>query len=553
MKHIRKIVYLVMILFVFFIFGCQDSPTKEKNEVINILYTTDVHCGVSDSIGYSSLSAYKKDLEASYGKVTLIDCGDAIQGAYVGAVTKGQYVIELMNEVGYDLYTLGNHEFDYGMDTLEARINEFNGQVLSCNVKYTGPGENRLSKVKPYEIIEYGPRKVAFIGITTPKTLVESNPLNFKENDEYVYSFGEDSAEDFYATIQSNIDECKSLGADYVILMAHLGYGEEYGAFSSVETIKNTKGADIVLDGHSHKEIICEYFENLDGKCIPLCGAGYKMSEFGRILISENGEIQVGLISGYPKKDPVIEAKITELDAELEEASNTVLAHSDLKLSISDVDGVRMVRSTETSIGNMVADSYRSAGNAQIGIVNGGGIRDSLPSGDLTFKDIMKLNPFGNMIMTVKATGSQILDFLEFATRQTQTTYKVDGKAVGENGCFASVSGLKYTIDTSVASSVVVDDKGNFAGVTGERRVKDVYVLIDGEYQPLDPDQTYVVASHDYLLLGGGDGAIMFTSCEVVQSEIMPDYEAIVRYIVDILNGHLAEKYSDVEGRITIE
>ena len=552
MKIIKKLIIFIVLFCGLILVGCKQE-TKAEAKVINILYTTDVHCGISDYIGYSSLSAYKKSLEEKYGDVTLIDCGDAIQGAYAGSVTKGEYIIELMNTVGYDLFTLGNHEFDYGMDELQSRINEFNGKVLSCNLKYTGTGENKLSKVKPYEIIDYGPRKVAFIGITTPKTLVESDPLNFKENDEYVYSFGENSAEGFYDIIQSNIDECKSLGAEVVILMAHLGYGEEYGSFSSVEVIKNTKDVDIVLDGHAHQEIICEYFENLENKSIPLCSAGYKMSEFGRIMIAENGEIQVGLISGYGKKNPVIEAKIAELDELLEEAGNKVLAQSDISLSIRDDEGVRMVRNTETPIGNMVADAYRYAGNAQIGIANGGGIRDSLPSGDLTFKDMMKLNPFGNMIMTIKATGQEILDFLEFATRATQATYKADGKPVGENGAFPSVSGLKYTIDTSVTSSIVLDDKGNFERVAGERRVKDVYVLVDGVYQPLQLDQTYTVASHNYLILSGGDGANMFTHCEIVQKDIMPDYEAIVNYIVNVLNGHLTEKYSNVEGRITIE
>lgn len=554
MKTIRKLISVFLVLLFLMVTGCENSSdNKSHDEVINILYTTDVHCGISDKIGYSSLSAYKKALEEKNENVTLVDCGDAIQGDFIGAISKGAFIIELMNEVGYDLFTLGNHEFDYGMDELQKRLAEFNGDVLSCNISYIGSGENKLSEVKPYKIIEYGTKKVAYIGITTPTTLTSSNPSHFKEDDEYAYTFGEKSPKYFYDLIQNNIDECKSLGADYVILMTHLGYGDIYRGFGSIEVAQNTSGADVILDGHSHKDIICEYFLNKDNKYVPLCGAGYKMNEFGRIMISENGEITVGLVSRYEEKDPIIENKITEINEKINAASRVVLANSNMALSITDAAGIRIVRNSETPIGNMVADAYRTAGRADIGFANGGGIRDSLPSGDLTYQNMMKLNPFGNVIMTIKATGAQILDYLEFSSRQTKANYQENGKAVGENGGFANVSGLKYTIDTTIASSIVLDEKGNFASVGGQYRVRDVYVLENGEYVPLELDKTYVIASHNFLFLEGGDGANMFMDCEIVQKDIMLDYEAIVNYIVNVLHGDIASKYSTTEGRINIE
>lgn len=550
MKNMKKIFSFVILLLVLFIVGC--GKEESVNEIINILYTTDVHCAIDTNIGYSSLSAYKKQLEEKYGKVTLIDCGDSIQGDYVGAVTKGKYIIEIMNAVGYDLMTIGNHEFDYGMEALQSRISEFKGVALSCNVSYYGKGENQLKNVKPYSIIDYGTKKVAFIGVTTPTTLTNSTPGTFKEDGEYVYSFCEESYEKFYNTVQSNIDKCKEEGADYVILMAHLGYGDEFKGFGSMELVKNTKDVDVVLDGHSHKDIACEYIANLYGKYVPICGAGYKMNRFGRILITGDGDIQVSLISRYDKKDRIIDVKIEEINEIVERAANMVLAKSDYDLYTTDNEGVRMVRNRETAIGDMVADAYRYAGHADIGFANGGGIRDNLPSGDLTFKTIMKLNPFGNTIITVKATGQTIIDYLEHTCRLVEKEYKADGKPVGEFGGFPAVSGIKFDIDTSVLSSVVLDDKGNFASVVGERRVKDVYVLVNGEYQPIELDREYIIASQDFILLEGGDGVTMFSNCEIVEKNLMLDYEALVRYILYEMGGHLSEKYNKVDGRINI-
>ena len=550
MKNIKRIFSFVILLLVLLIVGC--GQEESGNGIINILYTTDVHCAIDTNIGYSSLSAYKKQLEEKYGNVTLIDCGDSIQGDYVGAVTKGKYIIEIMNAVGYDLMTLGNHEFDYGMEALQSRISEFKGDVLSCNVSYYGKGENKLSDVKPYSIINYGSKSVAFIGVSTPTTLTSSSPATFKEDGEYVYSFGEESYGKFYSIVQSNIDEVKEKGADYVILMAHLGYGEEFKGFGSMELIKNTKGADVVLDGHSHKDIACEYIQNLDGEYVPLCGAGYRMNRFGRIMINDNGDIQVGLISRFDKKDRIIEVKIEEINEIVERAANMVLAKSDYALYTTDNEGVRMVRNRETAIGDMIADAYRYAGHADIGFANGGGIREYLPSGDLTFKTIMKLNPFGNTIMSVKATGQTIIDYLEHVCRLVEKEYKVDGKAVGECGGFPAVSGIKFDIDTSVPSSVVLDDKGSFASITGERRVKNVYVLVNGEYQPIELDREYIVASPDYILIEGGDGVNMFSNCEIVEKNLMLDYEALVRYILYAMGGHLADTYNKVDGRINI-
>lgn len=138
------------------------------------------------------------------------------------------------------------------------------------------------------------------------------------------------------------------------------------------------------------------------------------------------------------------------------------------------------------------------------------------------------------------------------AASKTEKEYAKDGKACGEFGGFASVSGLKYSIDTSIPSSVVTDANGEFVKIDGARRVKDVQVFKDGKYSDIDPSAEYTIASHNFLLSDGGDGMTMFVNDEAIESEELFDYEIVINYIVDVCKGKLMDKYSSPEGRITI-
>lgn len=183
---------LMLSLFV----GCK----KEDAQDIVVLYTNDIHCGFEDHIGYAGLAAYRNSVAKKTPYVTLVDLGDAIQGDVIGTVSKGEYIIDMMNEVGYDLAILGNHEFDYGIDRLRELIDQSEATYLGCNLTYTGSGENKLSAVKPYEILSYGNTDVAYIGVTTPETTTSSTPSYFQENGEFVYGFtGGTTTDDFYA------------------------------------------------------------------------------------------------------------------------------------------------------------------------------------------------------------------------------------------------------------------------------------------------------------------------------------------------------------------
>lgn len=559
----RVLSIILTFLCIFLLFGCnnqnennQPIDNVEKSNDIVVLFTNDVHCGIDDNIGYAGLSAYKKEMEENYNYVTLVDCGDFIQGAYVGAVTQGEYIVDIMNAVGYDYAIFGNHEFDYGMDKLEENVKNLDAKLLNCNVTYHGSGEDWLStETIPYAIESYGDVKVAYIGVTTPWSISKSTPTIFMEDGEYVYDFaGFNGANYFYDLVQNNIDECKNQGADIVIVLSHLGIDTNVDTpFSSIELAKNTSGVDVILDAHSHVVMSQLVEKNKDGEDVSLASTGTKLSKIGKIVIKENKEvIEYNLIDDYTKKDNEIINQIENIRAKYQESLQVVVAHSDYDLLCTDNKGIRMVRSRELAIGDFVADAYRIIGNADIGLCNGGGIRADLKSGDITYEDIIAVNPYGNTLCVVEVTGAEILDMLEYFYRYVQADYKKLGRAVGEDGSFQQVSGLKFTINTSIASSVIVSTDDSLIGIDSTRRVSDVMVLKDGEYVPIELDQTYTVASHDYTIKNGGCGMLTFLADhKLIIDEAIADYQVLIDYLT-MLQGDLSQ-YASVDNRITVK
>lgn len=520
----------------------EDTPKKEDKD-ISIIYTTDVHCGVDTNLGYAKVENYKKNLEKT-NYVALVDAGDYLQGEFIGAISKGEYIVEIMNEMKYDVVTLGNHEFDYGVDVLKDRLTQYQGDVVSCNFSYIGNKENKLNMVIPYVIKEYGNRKVGFVGITTPKTLTTSDPKTFIEDGHVAYSFGADTVENFYSVVQNNIDQCKANGADYVIALSHLGSPDSFSPFSSIDVIEHTSGVTAFLDGHSHTDLPWTTKKNKDNVDTLLVDTGYKLNEFASLTISKEGTITHEFINEYETKDQHIDEFVASINAKAEEAGSKVVANIDI-----DLEGERnFVRTREAQIGDLIADAYRYYGESDIALVNGGGIRDSLKKGDVTYEQMMNVHPFGNYLMKKKTTGAKIRDYLEF------TSMKVtDVPRENQFGAFAQVSGLKYTIDTTIPSSVATTTSGEFVSVDGPRRVTDIKVLENDTYVDLDDTKEYTIASHDFLLASGGDGANLFVNDEVIATPVLFDYEVLINYIVDVLHGQLASKYSKVDNRIIIE
>lgn len=554
----KKAVYTLILIAVslLILVGCTDRLTESGKIVV--LYTGDMHCSVesgANKLDFAQLALYKQAVSNSADYVTLVDCGDAVQGSNIGTLTKGESIVELMNEVGYDVCTFGNHEFDYGIDQLEKLMGMSDAEYICCNFM-----DSDGCFVSPYTIRSYGELKIAYIGITTPYTLTSSNPEVFKdENGELKYSFCQDtSGEKLYNAVQNAVDTAIGMDADYVIALAHLGNGEGYSPYGSEDVIAATSGIDIVLDGHSHTVVESREVYNKEGEPVMLTSSGSHMQYIGQVTIDtrrttgkNDDVITIRLIdsSDYDR----VAGKTEETEKEFEEILGTEIGYTAKTLSVNSENGNRLVRNRETGIGNFVADTYRSLTNADIAFVNGGGIRADISEGKITYGDLLNVQPYGNMICVVEATGLEIRDALEMSYRMVEGKYEDENGSVGESGGFFHLSGMKVVIDTSIPSGVKLDENGMFSGVEGERRVKEVYVLNGetGEYEPLSDSKTYTVASINYILLQGGDGFNMFMNNEVITSEAASDLQAVIEYL-ELSGGNIDERYFATEGRITV-
>ena len=549
---------VVMLLGMIVVPAAAKAEGEEAKEIV-ILYTNDVHCGVTDGMGYAGVARVKAAYEAAGKEVILVDNGDANQGDVIGTLSKGEAIVELMNEVGYDVATIGNHEFDYGMDQFKKNVELAKFQYVCCNF-IDDKGEAVL---KPYTIIEKAGKKIAFVGIDTPEAFTKSTPKYFQDGEgNFIYSFCEgNNGQELYDKVQETVDAARAEGADYVIALAHLGIDYQSAPWTASEVIENTTGIDVMLDGHSHTDFKLAFgqdylsVKNKDGNEVIHSSTGTKLANVGVLTIAGD-KITAKLVdtsamkfldeAGLLTEDNGVGEVVKAALAKNEELVNTVVAHTDVDLVIKDpVSGERIVRIMETNLGDLCADAYRAMGETDIAFVNGGGVRDTIPAGDVTYGQIIKVHPFGNALCTVEATGQEILDALELSVCSLP----------GESGGFLHVSGLKFTVDLNVDSSVVKDDKKMFVEVAGDRRVKDVEVLQeDGTYAPINPNKTYTLACHNYLLKDMGDGYTMFADNKFLSENVMLDNQVLINYIVEKLGGTVGSDYIDPygQGRITI-
>ncbi len=519
---------------------------SEGAEGAVILYTNDVHCAAE---GYSALAAYRAQLMEDGYDVVTVDAGDAIQGEAIGSTTEGAAIVDIMNTVGYDFAVPGNHEFDYGLERfLEIAQSEAQYEYLSCN--FTDLTADR-TVFEPYRIVEMNGENVAFVGISTPETYTKSTPVYFQdENGNFIYSFSED---EFYETIQNAVDRAIGEGADRVVAVGHLGIEGTTEGWKSTDVIANTTGIDAFIDAHSHENIEGETYENKNGEAVPLTSTGTKFADFGAMTLNEDGTVSTELIAlgdvdvrSSEAAETAYQTVQDKIDGYNEELAylNEKLGTSEVELTINDSEGTRRIRNGETNMGDFVADAYRVMTGADIALVNGGGIRDSIASGDVTRKDLMDVNPWNNEMCVIRATGQQILDALEHGARMNPE----------ENGGFLQVSGLTYEIHNYLESPVITDSMEMFQSIdeTKERRVRNV--MIGGK--AIDPEQTYTVAGSLYMLQQQGDGFAMFDGAEIVQQDgLAVDSEMLITYFTEELGGVItAEQYGDLQGdgRITI-
>ena len=522
------------------------DDVRLKSDVV-VLFTSDVHCGIDQGFGYAGLKAVKDQFEGEGCHVLLVDNGDSIQGEPIGLLTQGAAIIELMNQIGYDIAVPGNHEFDYGVERFLSLSEAASFPYVCCNFSRDG------KLIFPsYVIREYDGVKLAFVGVTTPKVLFTATPSTFRnEHGSLIYGFMQDNdGADLYAAVQSAVDDARAEGADYVILLGHLGNKDYVIPFTYAEVLEHTGRIDAMLDGHSH-DTDRVVMKNRDGREVIRQACGTKLEGIGWMRIcAADGSIDTGL---YTWNNPVPVPKLLGIQNEMSEAVDSALASlgewlntkvgvSAATLTIFDptaVDNagrpVRIVRTTETNLGDLVTDAFRVQTGADVAIACGSSIRVNLPRGDIKLNDLVSVYPFGNHISVREVTGQQLLDALEWAVQDVPHEF----------ASFLQVSGLSFEIHTYIESSCRTDDDNGFAGVTGEYRVKNV--MVAGE--PLALDQTYTVAAVDYLLLNHGNGFTMFDGGKVILQSGEPDFVVVANYIRDDLKGVIGDAYESPYGQ----
>ncbi|MBQ2661915.1 MAG: bifunctional metallophosphatase/5'-nucleotidase [Clostridia bacterium] len=508
----------------------------QNTEDIIILYENDVHCAVE---GYSKISAMKKELQQNYAHVGVVSVGDYVQGSSLGAVSKGEYIVNLMNLVGYDAVTLGNHEFDYRLSRLNELVDIMNTKPVCCNFQRIG---EEKSYFEPYSIVSYGDVDIAYIGITTPSTISSSFPGQFKDDDgNYIFTFNPNT---LYDVVQSSIDSAKQAGADVIVALSHIGYEEE-SLYSDIEDlIENTSGLDVVLDGHSHSVIESMKLTDEGGNEVVLTSTGTKFEHIGKLTVSD-GNIKTELIKTeeYDNTDSGIDDYIAKINNEYAQLGERKIGVSEVDLITHDENGNRLVRLGETNLGDFCADAFRFVTGADIGYINGGGLRSMMESGEVTFNDVLNVFPFNNQVVVAKVSGQVVKDMLEMSILNLPA----------EEGSFPHMSGITFSVNMAIPHSVIIDENEQFNGVSGEYRVYDIKVFNreNGKYEPIDLNKEYTFASHNYCILEHGSGMKMFEGAQIVQNDGMLDVEMLEKYIVENLNGTIGKQYENMSPNIT--
>ena len=420
------------------------APQLKKDLVV--LFTSDVHCGVDRGFGYVGLKAIRNQLEREGCHVLLVDNGDAMQGGPLGLLTQGEAMIELMNRMGYDIAIPGNHDFDYGMERFLSLTEAADFPFICCNFNREGQ-----LVFPPYIMKEFDGVKLAFVGVTTPQTLYTSTPRYFQdENGNFIYGFmqGNDGA-DLYEAVQSAVDDARSEGADYVILLGHLGHDAVAIPYTYADVLGHTTGIDAMLDGHSHDtgKVV---MKNRDGREIIRQASGTQLEGIGWLRIcAADGSLDTGL---YTWSDPVPAPKLlgieNEMSAVVDEAQNALGEWLNTKVGVSTAEQtiydptamdeygkpLLIVRVSETNLGDLVTDAFRPQSGADVALDCAGSIRTNLPQGDITISNLLSIYPFGNHVSMRQITGQQLLDALEWGVKDVPRGF----------GGFLQVSGLSY-------------------------------------------------------------------------------------------------------------
>lgn len=492
--------------------ACDKNATPGDNDrPIVIIYDNDVHCAVD---GYPKIAGLRDAIVAAdTAYVALVSSGDFIQGGMVGSLSRGADIIPILNTAGYDVMTLGNHEFDYGVPRLLEVLSSLKAKVVCANFRSV---DKKKPYFAPYTIRKMGRKKVAFVGVLTPETMYAEQFAFFDADGNQLYDLCED---DLAALVQKSVDKARAEGADYVVALSHLGEVGKY--FTSVDLIGRTTGIDVVLDGHSHSVIECNMVPDGVQVLKPSTQTGTAVVNVGKLHISKDGHCTTTLIpsDSISCESASVAEAVASAKEHFEEFTSRVCATSDCKLSIYDGNGTRIIRTQEVGIGDFFCDVVAGMADAQISIFNGGGIRGDIPQGEVTNGDIINVIPFDNQLCLMELTGKQLLDVLEVGFSALPK----------ESGSFPQLGGMKVEVK-----------------ISANPRIQSAQVLQGGEWVALDPDARYKVAGSEYLRTMMDFKPVILNPAMGVLYMLAPDY------IKEKLGGRIDARYIDPQGRITI-
>ena len=539
-KVLALLLSVVMTLTLLVSSAWADEPKPLDGKTV-ILHTNDVHGSIEL---YAKVAAMKGDYEAQGAQVILADAGDYSQGTVYVSVNKGKDAVTMMNAAGYDVATIGNHEFDYGYAQLKSNLNSAAFEVVCANVLQDG---NPVFDA--YTMINKGGVQVAFVGLETPEAQTKANPaliqgLTFLAGDE------------MYAAVQTQVDAARTAGADIVIVLTHLGVDSSSEPNTSYDLYKKVNGIDFIIDGHSHTVMT----KGPEGE--PIQSTGTALNNIGVITIDnatkkiESNELIPIWHTEEVDGDNVTVYDYTKSDETVANAAKAIIdpidADYDQKFAESAVDlnGAKAPgnRTEETNLGDLITDAMmwaiktKAPGvdmNNAVAITNGGGIRAAIAKGDITKKDVNTVLPFGNTLAVVYVKGSELLEALEVSTYCTPKSL----------GGFPQFAGMEVELNTACEYDA---NDTTYPGSTyfGPKSINRITIkTVNGK--AFDKDATYAVITNNFLA-AGGDTYYAFAAAQTQFDTGLPLDEILMEYITVELNGVVTDKYAAPQGRLTI-
>lgn len=531
-KFLSVLLAMAMVLSLTVTSFAADTAADAKAEMAGktvILHTNDVHGAVE---GYAYIAQLKADYEAKGAEVILVDAGDYSQGTTYVSSTKGADAVTMMNAAGYDVVTLGNHEFDYGYAQLKENMSKAKFKVVCADV-FNEDGTPIFDA--NYTYTTKSGVKVGFFGMETPETQTKANPALIKG---LTFATGD-------AFTKAATDQVAALkDADVVICLAHLGVDAESAPYRSTDLYAAVKGIDFIVDGHSHTVM------TKGEKGEPIQSTGTAFANIGVIVIDDaSKKIESNSLFEIKEdtaKDATVAAAAKTIVDRVDKEYGVVFAKSEVTLNGAKAPNGN--RDSETNNGDLITDAmlWKVMQNKEgltvdadhvVAITNGGGIRAAIKPGDVTKKDINTVLPFGNTVAVIYVTGAELLEALEASTYSLPV------------GGFPQVAGINFTLSTAVAYDANAETypASTYYGPKSINRV--VINSINGK--EFKADDTYAVVTNNFVA-GGGDTYYAFAAASAQFDTGIPLDEAVMEYVTTELKGVIGAQYAAPQGRILL-